>query len=371
MLMLSDAARHQNQKLYLLNGKMVNKRKGREGEGVGEKNNEEENIELEQLRKEAASVAAAILRARRPKKRYIGVRQRPSGRWVAEIKDTIQNIRLWLGTYDTAEEAARAYDDAARLLRGANTRTNFFLCQSSHSVPALPPKIAKLLLLRLKARNLATSCISPPFPSNHYEQETKVELEPEQEQHSFQQTEEAHLESFLNVEGNVIVKESYDGDASYGSAVTTACDYGSGTNVANFNQESCREEFNLYGEFSARYVGLTRESSNCGSNITDDANNETVMHKGEFEDCDDGIIDFKFIDSIGALSYSSPFEIAEEMVGPMEEVKYDLDESPFLTETLRMKYERKFSASLYTFIGVVECLRLQVGPENGKGLENV
>lgn len=58
-------------------------------------------------------------------RRFVGVRQRPSGRWVAEIKDSSQRVRLWLGTYDTPEEAARAYDEAARALRGDNARTNF------------------------------------------------------------------------------------------------------------------------------------------------------------------------------------------------------------------------------------------------------
>lgn len=58
-------------------------------------------------------------------KRFIGVRQRPSGRWVAEIKDSSQHVRLWLGTYDTPEEAAKAYDEAARVLRGENAKTNF------------------------------------------------------------------------------------------------------------------------------------------------------------------------------------------------------------------------------------------------------
>ena len=59
------------------------------------------------------------------KSKFVGVRQRASGKWAAEIKDTSKKIRMWLGTYQTAEEAARAYDEAACLLRGSNTRTNF------------------------------------------------------------------------------------------------------------------------------------------------------------------------------------------------------------------------------------------------------
>ncbi|KAF9609183.1 hypothetical protein IFM89_013573 [Coptis chinensis] len=69
--------------------------------------------------------------------KFVGVRQRPSGRWVAEIKDTTQKIRMWLGTFETAEEAAKAYDEAACLLRGSNTRTNFITHVSTDSPLAL------------------------------------------------------------------------------------------------------------------------------------------------------------------------------------------------------------------------------------------
>jgi len=82
-------------------------------------------------------------RNNKSKNKYVGVRQRASGKWVAEIKETTQKIRMWLGTYETAEEAARAYDEAACLLRGSNTRTNFITRVSSDS--PLASRIQNLL----------------------------------------------------------------------------------------------------------------------------------------------------------------------------------------------------------------------------------
>ncbi|CAN1169605.1 Ethylene-responsive transcription factor ERN1 [Linum perenne] len=212
------------------------------------------------------------------KKRFVGVRQRPSGRWVAEIKDTIQKIRVWLGTFDTAEEAARAYDEAACLLRGSNTRTNFWPSNSntastaSFSPPALPSKVSNLLLQRIRSRNTANQPPPPP---------------PE------------------------------------------AAAAGIGEQIGTHSDD--------YSQFS-------------------EPNSDSRSEKeGKIDDLG---LNFDFVDDrtmAAGYSYYSPFEMALEIDQGGEE-----DELPiqFGAEMKRMKYERKFSASLYAFNGIPECLKL-------------
>lgn len=90
----------------------------------------EESLSRESRAETKLTAAAGQFRSRGggdglKKKLYRGVRQRNWGKWVAEIRLPQNRMRVWLGTYDSPEAAAYAYDRAAYKLRGEYARLNF------------------------------------------------------------------------------------------------------------------------------------------------------------------------------------------------------------------------------------------------------
>ncbi|XP_044468660.1 ethylene-responsive transcription factor ERN1-like [Mangifera indica] len=334
---------------------MARKRKAcDEGVVVEEKitSNIEANMSWDEMVKEAAA-AAALGGARRARKRFVGVRQRPSGRWVAEIKDTIQKIRVWLGTFDTAEEAARAYDEAACLLRGANTRTNFWPCSpSTYATPALPSKITNLLLQRLKARNNSTSSASSSLPAN-----------PQENQHH--QADEYNNNTNSKQEEAVAAAAEHFTDSQFTDFLNDSEDYYTIDNINNTSGSTLDSMTNslesCLTEKEEDYAGQ------CSSADHGEFQDQQEEEEEEYKEVEP--IDFHFLDDIDSSSFYSPFEMAEEIEQePMEAGEIYVDESSMLRAAMkRMKYERKFSASLYAFNGIPECLKLKLGSVNVNG----
>ncbi|XP_065850218.1 ethylene-responsive transcription factor SHINE 2-like [Euphorbia lathyris] len=79
-------------------------------------------------------------------KKFRGVRQRQWGSWVSEIRHPLLKRRIWLGTFETAEAAARAYDEAAILMNGQNAKTNFAADEKNGSGLTISDKLSSSVI---------------------------------------------------------------------------------------------------------------------------------------------------------------------------------------------------------------------------------
>lgn len=129
-----------------------------------------------------SAAAAAAANASGPIK-FRGVRRRPWGKFAAEIRDPWRRVRVWLGTYDTAEEAAKVYDTAAIQLRGPDATTNFSRAELTSTVAATAQTLASASDSGDESHNLSspTSVLRGGFPAVTVKKEPEQEADPKSE----------------------------------------------------------------------------------------------------------------------------------------------------------------------------------------------
>ncbi|KAK5817269.1 ethylene-responsive transcription factor ERF017-like [Gossypium arboreum] len=180
--------------------------------------------------------------------RFTGVRKRKWGKWVSEIRLPNSRERIWLGSYDTAEKAARAFDAALFCLRGRSAKFNF---------PGNPPEIAGGTSLSPHEIQAAAARFANSEPSTIHSEQTDSAFQMESPSPSVSDARFANLEpSTIHSEqtDSAFQMESPSPSVSYATvqfdgSVMDLLTMGSGNSVSDYGI------FPGFDDFSSDFLG--------------------------------------------------------------------------------------------------------------------